>query len=72
MKIIKLLIKDIKGVKSWKIINMVLRYGLVFVNLFSKTHDFTKTYELVNKIMKGIKSEKIKVKMWFGDKDLSS
>ena len=26
----------------------------------------------VNKNMKGIKSEKIKVKTWFGDKDLSS
>ena len=31
-----------------------------------------KNHKIVNKNIKGIKSEKIKVKTWFCDKDLSS
>ena len=29
-----------------------------------------KNHQIVNKNIKGVKSEKIKVKTWFGDKDL--
>ena len=31
-----------------------------------------KVHKIINKDIKGIKSEKIKVKTWFCDKDLSS
>ena len=31
-----------------------------------------KTYKIVNKDIKNVKSEKIKVKTWFWNKDLSS
>jgi len=29
-------------------------------------------HKIVNKNIKGVKSEKVKIKTWFGDKDLSS
>ena len=38
----------------------------------SKIINFHENHEIVNKNMKGVKSEKIKVTTWFGDKDLSS
>ena len=40
--------------------------------LFEKRLILMKNDKIVNKNIKGVKSEKIKVKTWFGDKDLSS
>ena len=34
--------------------------------------NFNGKYKIVNKNIKGVKSEKIEVKTWFCDKDLSS
>ena len=31
-----------------------------------------KNHKIINKNIKGVKSEKIKVKTWFGDKDLEN
>ena len=40
------------------------------INLLSKTDDFTKTYKIINKNIKVANLEILKVKTWFGDKDL--
>ena len=40
--------------------------------LFKKSLVLMKNHKIVNKNIKGVKSEKIKVKTWFCDKDLSS
>ena len=40
--------------------------------LFKKSLILMKNHKIVNKNIKGVKSGKIKVKMWFCDKDLSS
>ena len=42
------------------------------INLFSKTQDFQKNEEFDNKKWKDVISEKIKAKICFADKDLSS
>ena len=42
------------------------------MNLLIKTHDSTKHDKFANKKWKGVKSEKIKTKTCFADKDLSS
>ena len=58
MKKYKIVNKNIKGVKSEKNINMVLREGLVFVNLFSKTEDFKNTHKVINKNILFYKNDK--------------
>ena len=40
--------------------------------LFKKSLISIKNHEIVNKHIKGVKSEKTKVKTWFCDKDLYS
>ena len=40
--------------------------------MWFKIHTLMKNHKIVNKNVKGVRSEKIKVKTWFGDKDLSS
>ena len=40
--------------------------------LLKKTLILLRNHEIANKNIKGVKSEKIKVKTWFCDKDLSS
>ena len=37
-----------------------------------KNINFDETRKIVNKYLEGIKSKKLKVKVWFCDKDLSS
>ena len=40
--------------------------------LLKKSLILIKNYEIVNKNIKGVKSEKVKIKTWFWNKDLSS
>ena len=42
------------------------------INSLSKTDDLMKNHKIINKAIKGVKSEKIKIKAWFCNKDLSS
>ena len=42
------------------------------LNSLSKTADFIKNDNIVDKDIRNEKSEKLKVKTWFCDKDLSS
>ena len=42
------------------------------INSLSKTDDFTKKHEIINKNIKIVNLEILKVKTWFGDKDLYS
>ena len=40
------------------------------IKLLIKTYYFTKTYKNINKNIKVVNLEILKVKTWFGDKDL--
>ena len=40
--------------------------------LFKRSLSFMKNHKIINKHIKGVKSEKISVKTWFCDKDLYS
>ena len=40
--------------------------------LLKRTLILMKNHKIMNKDIKGVKSEKIKIKTWFGDKDLFS
>ena len=45
--------------------------GIYFANI-KKTHNFDEKHKIINKNIKVVNLEILKVKTWFGDKDLFS
>ena len=42
------------------------------IDYFTKTHNFNKKYKIIDKDIKVVNLEILKVKTWFGDKDLKT
>ena len=47
-------------------------YGPLWARFSLKIINFNENHKTINKTIKGVKSEEIKIKTWFGDKDLFS